>query len=189
MSAASSSVRIVLISFGESFAGRPLLRPRARAALRPATVLSRIRLRSGSARAAKTWKTRRPVGVLGQPRPATNLKPRFTSGNLVVGEDAWLPRECGNQVRFEASAEVHPQPWIVGCSPVRSLASRRSVHEMAFTATSVRLSSLASESVGQGRQVSIKKETADSTSALAQYRFAKQLPSRARGTLAEIAAR
>ena len=50
------------MSLRESFAGRPPLRPRARAALRPATVLSLIRLRSNSASAAKTWKTRRPAG-------------------------------------------------------------------------------------------------------------------------------
>jgi hypothetical protein len=46
MSEPLSRERIVLISFGESFAGRPPLRPRARAAFKPATVLSRIRLRS-----------------------------------------------------------------------------------------------------------------------------------------------
>ena len=61
-SAVLSRARMVLISLGESFAGRPPLRPRARADLRPATVLSRIKLRSNSARAAKTWNTRRPVG-------------------------------------------------------------------------------------------------------------------------------
>jgi hypothetical protein len=60
-----------LISLGESFAGRPPLRPRARAAFRPATVLSRIKFLSNSACAAKTWKTRatgRRVGLdlLGQ---------------------------------------------------------------------------------------------------------------------------
>jgi hypothetical protein len=62
ISAVLSRARIVLMSLRESFAGRPPLRPRARAALRPATVLSRIRLRSNSASAAKTWKTRRPAG-------------------------------------------------------------------------------------------------------------------------------
>src|SRR5271157_2538637 len=44
-----SSVRIVFSSLGLSFFGRPPLRPRARAAFRPATVRSRIRLRSNSA--------------------------------------------------------------------------------------------------------------------------------------------
>jgi hypothetical protein len=53
---------MVFISLAESLAGRPPLRPRARAALRPATVRSRIRLRSNSARAAKTWKISRPGG-------------------------------------------------------------------------------------------------------------------------------
>ena len=62
ISAVLSRARMVLISLGESFAGRPPLRPRARADLRPATVLSRIKLRSNSARAAKTWNTRRPAG-------------------------------------------------------------------------------------------------------------------------------
>ena len=60
ISAVFSRARMVLISLAESFGGRPPLRPRARAALRPATVLSRIKLRSNSARAAKTWKTRTP---------------------------------------------------------------------------------------------------------------------------------
>ena len=62
ISAVLSRVRMVLVSLGESFAGQPPLRPRARADLRPATVLSRIKLRSNSARAAKTWNTRRPAG-------------------------------------------------------------------------------------------------------------------------------
>jgi hypothetical protein len=53
---------MVFISLGQSLAGRPPLRPRARAALRPATVHSRIRLRSDSARAEKTWKTSRAAG-------------------------------------------------------------------------------------------------------------------------------
>jgi Tn3 transposase DDE domain len=44
-----SSVRMVFSSFGLSFFGRPPLRPRARAALRPASVRSRIRLHSNSA--------------------------------------------------------------------------------------------------------------------------------------------
>lgn len=48
--------------FGGKLRGGPPLRPRARAALRPATVLSRIKLRSSSASAAKTWKTSRPGG-------------------------------------------------------------------------------------------------------------------------------
>ena len=53
---------MVLISLGDTLNGRPPVRPRARAALRPATVLSRMRLRSNSASAAKTWKIRRPDG-------------------------------------------------------------------------------------------------------------------------------
>src|ERR1700738_4768738 len=44
-----SSVRMVFSSLGLSFFGRPPLRPRARAALRPASVRSRIKLRSNSA--------------------------------------------------------------------------------------------------------------------------------------------
>src|SRR5260370_40602046 len=51
---ARSSVRMVFSSLGLSFFGRPPLRPRARAALRPASVRSRIKLRSNSAKAAKT---------------------------------------------------------------------------------------------------------------------------------------
>jgi len=62
ISADLSRARMVLISLGVSFGGRPPVRPRALAAVRPATVLSRIRLRSNSASAAKTWKTRRPAG-------------------------------------------------------------------------------------------------------------------------------
>lgn len=54
MSADLSRARIVLISLAESFGGQPPVRPRARAALRPATVLSRMRFRSNSASAAKT---------------------------------------------------------------------------------------------------------------------------------------
>lgn len=42
---------------------RPPLRPRARAAASPAWVRSRIRSRSISASAAKTWKINRPPGV------------------------------------------------------------------------------------------------------------------------------
>jgi len=49
-----SKARIVFTSLGVSLAGRPPLRPRARAALRPAIVRSLIRFRSNSARAAKT---------------------------------------------------------------------------------------------------------------------------------------
>ena len=44
--------------------GRPPRRPRVRAAERPACVRSRIRSRSNSASAAKTWKTSRPPGVV-----------------------------------------------------------------------------------------------------------------------------
>src|SRR5215218_10170306 len=44
--------------------GRPPERPRARAAASPAVVRSRIRSRSNSARAAKTWKTSLPPGVV-----------------------------------------------------------------------------------------------------------------------------
>ena len=44
--------------------GRPPWRPRARAAASPALVRSRIRSRSNSARAAKTWKTSLPPGVV-----------------------------------------------------------------------------------------------------------------------------
>ncbi len=44
--------------------GRPPTLPRARAAARPAAVLSRMRSRSNSERAPKTWNTRRPPGVL-----------------------------------------------------------------------------------------------------------------------------
>ncbi len=44
-----SKARIVFTSFGDSFTGRPLFRLRARAAVKPATVRSRIRLRSNSA--------------------------------------------------------------------------------------------------------------------------------------------
>jgi hypothetical protein len=54
--------RIVLISLTESLEGRPPVLPRARAALSPAIVRSRMRLRSNSARAANTWKTSRPAG-------------------------------------------------------------------------------------------------------------------------------
>src|SRR6266481_2175403 len=43
-----SSVRMVFSSLGLSFFGRPPLRPRARAALRPASERSRIKLRSNS---------------------------------------------------------------------------------------------------------------------------------------------
>jgi hypothetical protein len=46
ISAVLGRARMVLISLAESVAGRPPLRPQARAALRPATVLSRIRLPS-----------------------------------------------------------------------------------------------------------------------------------------------
>jgi hypothetical protein len=42
--------------------GRPPWRPRARAAARPAVVRSRMRSRSNSAKAAKTWKTSLPPG-------------------------------------------------------------------------------------------------------------------------------
>ena len=42
--------------------GRPPCRPRTRAAANPAAVRSRIRSRSNSARAAKTWKTSLPPG-------------------------------------------------------------------------------------------------------------------------------
>jgi hypothetical protein len=57
-----SRVRIVFSSLGLSFFGRPPLRPRARAAFKPACVRSRIRLRSNSASAPKTWNTSCPVG-------------------------------------------------------------------------------------------------------------------------------
>jgi hypothetical protein len=50
ISAVLSNARIVLTSLGESFAGRPPVRPRARAAFRPTTVRSRIRFRTRSAR-------------------------------------------------------------------------------------------------------------------------------------------
>jgi hypothetical protein len=45
-------------------AGRPPVRPRARAAASPALVRSRIRSRSNSARAAKMWNTSLPPGVV-----------------------------------------------------------------------------------------------------------------------------
>jgi len=45
-----------------SFLGRPPLRPRALAAFSPASVRSRIRLRSNSASAPKTWNTSCPEG-------------------------------------------------------------------------------------------------------------------------------
>src|ERR1700683_4055300 len=54
MSAVLSSAWMVLISLAESLAGRPPFRPRARAAFRPATARSRIKVRSNSASAAKT---------------------------------------------------------------------------------------------------------------------------------------
>ena len=59
-----SAMRALAIarSRGESFTLRPQRRPRARAEASPALVRSRIRLRSNSARAAKTWKTSRPAG-------------------------------------------------------------------------------------------------------------------------------
>jgi hypothetical protein len=44
--------------------GRPPWRPRARAAANPALVRSRMRSRSNSAKAAKTWKTSLPPGVV-----------------------------------------------------------------------------------------------------------------------------
>jgi hypothetical protein len=44
--------------------GRPPMRPRARAAASPAVVRSRTRSRSNSARAANTWKTSLPPGVV-----------------------------------------------------------------------------------------------------------------------------
>jgi hypothetical protein len=45
-------------------AGRPSWRPRGRAAASPALVRSRMRSRWNSARAAKTWKTSLPPGVV-----------------------------------------------------------------------------------------------------------------------------
>ena len=62
---------MVFSSLGLSFFGRPPLRPRARAALRPASVRSRIKLRSNSAKAAEHVKyqlARRGEGIdlLGQ---------------------------------------------------------------------------------------------------------------------------
>ena len=47
-----------------SFFGRPPCRPRARAAASPACVRSRIRSRSNSARAPKTWKISLPPLVV-----------------------------------------------------------------------------------------------------------------------------
>jgi hypothetical protein len=44
--------------------GRPPRRPRARAAASPALVRSRTRSRSNSAKAANTWKTSLPPGVV-----------------------------------------------------------------------------------------------------------------------------
>jgi hypothetical protein len=62
MSAVLSKARMVLTSFGDSFTGRPPSGHVRERRLSRATVRSRIRLRSNSARAAKTWKTSRPAG-------------------------------------------------------------------------------------------------------------------------------
>ena len=51
--------RAVHTCFGVSFAGRPPLRPRARADARPAIGCSRITSRSFSASAADIWNSRR----------------------------------------------------------------------------------------------------------------------------------
>ena len=50
--------------FPVSLVGRPPIRPRSRAALIPALVLSRMRLRSYSERALKIWSVKTPLGVL-----------------------------------------------------------------------------------------------------------------------------
>ena len=64
MSRASYRARARATWAGESLAGRPPTRPRARAAARPTAARSAISSRSNSASAAKMWKTRRPVLVV-----------------------------------------------------------------------------------------------------------------------------
>ncbi len=58
--------------------GRPPLRPRPRAALRPACVRSMIRSRSNSANEAKMWNTNRPWGLALRPptRPSRRASAR-----------------------------------------------------------------------------------------------------------------
>src|SRR6266568_5474298 len=63
-SRASYRARASLTCSGESLAGRPPRRPRARAAARPTAARSAISSRSNSASAAKMWKIRRPVLVV-----------------------------------------------------------------------------------------------------------------------------
>ena len=58
-----SSTRISRICFSLSLSLRPPTRPLARAAVRPARVRSRIRLRSNSAKAAKTWNCNFPEAL------------------------------------------------------------------------------------------------------------------------------
>ena len=67
--------------------GRPPRRPRARAAASPAAVRSRMRSRSNSARAANTWKTSLPPGVVGVDHLLEAAEPDAAVGQAGDGVD------------------------------------------------------------------------------------------------------
>ncbi len=115
--------------------GRPPVRPRARAAASPACVRSRMRSRSNSARAPKTWKISRPPGVevsiaSVRLRKATfrSFKARTVSMRWPQGsaepvqspDDDGVPRTDLVQQCIEARASVELAGGLVGEDPCAS---------------------------------------------------------------------
>src|SRR6266571_192473 len=84
--------RASLVCSGESLAGRPPRRPRARAAARPTAARSAISSRSNSASAAKMWKIRRPVLVVVSIPSCSDANATPAAGQRGVGEDLLAAR-------------------------------------------------------------------------------------------------
>lgn len=83
---------------GVATVGRPPTRPRARAASRPSRVPETISSRMNSARAAKTWKTSRPPGVVVQlphVHPAEPTAQHLHASGRGVHQGAEQPQQGG----------------------------------------------------------------------------------------------
>lgn len=118
LSGLGSMSRAARMISGVTTLGRPPMRPRARAAARPSRVPETISSRMNSARAAKTWKTSLPPGVVVSRFSCREVKPiprrRRSPTVVIVLEEAgesvqrWHDEGVPGVHELEAGGQFRP---------------------------------------------------------------------------------